>query len=331
MNRNDLWRGWLTGLVACAALGLAAAAAADQGGQPGRVVVFGDSLSDPGNAFVLLEETEFPPFELIPDAPYARGGHHFTNGATWIEQLAARLRAAHSAGPALARPPVFSNYAVGAARARSEGAMDLSVQVQLFLADAGSDVPKGALYVVFIGSNDVRDALTALQTDPSGATSIAILQQALGAVHQNLAALYGAGARRFLVPNLPNLALVPAVRMQGPAAQGAAQMLVTEFNAGLAGVLAGLEALPGVDLVRLDVFGLLNAVIAAPAAVGLVEVEQPCITPGTIISPFCAKPDDYLFWDGIHPTRAGHRILAQEAYALLPDGLPALAAQAAAD
>ena len=55
-----------------------------------RIVVFGASLSDPGNAFVLLGTNNTPPdwsmdMFLIPDRPYAKGGHHFSNGATWIE------------------------------------------------------------------------------------------------------------------------------------------------------------------------------------------------------------------------------------------------------
>lgn len=313
MDWKTLGRGWLTVLVACAALGFATTVAADRSGEGTRLVVFGDSMSDPGNAFVLLREAEVPPFDLVPDAPYARGGLHFSNGETWVEQLAALLEGRLSAGPALVQPQVFSNYAVGGARARSYGAFELGTQVQLYLADAGGSAPADALYVVFVGGNDVRDALSALVADPGGATSTVILQQALGAIHRNLAALYGAGARNFLVANVPDLALLPAVRLQGPAAQGAARTLTGNFNAGLAAVLAGLEADPGVHLVRLDVYSILGEVVAAPATVGLTEVEQPCITPGTNARPFCAHPDEYLFWDGIHPTRAGHRILAQQA------------------
>jgi phospholipase/lecithinase/hemolysin len=314
-------RDWLAGAAACALLGFAAAAGAGDRHEYERLVVFGDSLSDPGNAFVLLHALEVPPFELIPDAPYARGGQHFSNGETWVEQLAGMLREKAGAGPALRQPLVFSNYAVGGARARSYEAFELGTQVQLYLADTGGTATADALYVVFVGGNDVRDALNALATDRGGATSTVILRQALGAIQQNLGTLYDAGARNFLVANVPNLALLPEVRLQGPAAQGVAKMHAAIFNAGLADILAGLAANPDVYLARLDVYSILTEVVGPPAAAGLAEVEQPCITPGTTAKPFCAHPDDYLFWDGIHPTRAGHRILALRASEVL--GLPA--------
>ena len=84
-----------------------------------RFVAFGDSLSDPGNAFILTRDLEIPPFaSLIPSAPYARGFFHFSNGPTWIEQLSLIDHALPSAGPALLLPVLLSNYAVGGARAR---------------------------------------------------------------------------------------------------------------------------------------------------------------------------------------------------------------------
>jgi outer membrane lipase/esterase len=308
--RHPLWV--LVALFACVT-----AAGPAVAHEPERLVVFGDSLSDPGNAFVLTMQVELPPFELIPDAPYARGGFHFSNGRTWVEQLAGELDARRSVGPALLKPLVFSNYAVGGTRARPGAPFDLASQVNLFLNDFSDQAPADALYVVYMGGNDLRDALEALAFDPTGVTSAGILQAALLAIRDNLLALHAAGARAFLVPNAPNLALTPAVRLQGPLVQGAAQALALAFNNQLALLLEGLETGLGLRIARLDVFAVLHEVVASPAAFGLTEVEEPCIAIGTRIKPFCAEPDRYLFWDGIHPTRAGHRILADRAAAAL--------------
>lgn len=313
MMTNKLRRMFAAAIFLVMALISASAAA----GQYQRLVVFGDSLSDPGNAFVLLTRVSVPPFELIPDAPYARGGLHFSNGSTWIEQLATDLHLAASAGPALRAPGVFSNYAVGAARARPGALDDLGSQVVSFLGDFDGVAPPDALYVVFVGSNDLRDALVALTMDPSGNTSFAYLDAALGAIRNNLMALASAGARQFLVANAPDIGLTPAVRAQGPAAQTAALTLVTAFNNGLEAILSGLEANAPVHIARFDVFSVLNQVVADPTAVGLVDAVDSCITPDTRVGAFCTQPDKFLFWDGIHPTRAGHAILAQRAETVL--------------
>ena len=87
------------------------------------IVVFGTSLSDSGNAFALVgDQSTAPDFTLnpllVPSAPYARGGHHFSNGATWVEQFAKSHGLEGSVRPAFAtKNLVATNYAVGAARA----------------------------------------------------------------------------------------------------------------------------------------------------------------------------------------------------------------------
>jgi phospholipase/lecithinase/hemolysin len=91
--------------------------------------------------------------------------------------------------------------------------------VTQFLSDFAGSAPPADLYVMWIGGNDLDDALTALQTDSSGLTSIAIIQAAVASEAASLQALYAAGARSFLIPNSVNLALTPLVRSLGPVAQ----------------------------------------------------------------------------------------------------------------
>jgi phospholipase/lecithinase/hemolysin len=307
---------------------LALAAGQAVAGPPARFVVFGDSLSDPGNAFVLTRDLSIPPFaSLIPDAPYARGAFHFSNGPTWIEQLSLIDHALPSAGPALLGPKVFSNYAVGGARARTFGAFDMPVQVGLFIGEFHGHAPADALYVTFFGGNDLRDALLALAEDPTGVTSGGIIQAAIASYQTNLLTLYAAGARHFLVPNVPDIGLTPAVRPAGPAAQGAARALTIAFNGALEQLLHGLELGLGLDIVRLNTFALVDQVVANPAAFGLADATDACIRLDTVVGAFCPNPGKFLFWDGIHPTVAGHHLLAVRADAALDaKGLPVASA-----
>lgn len=308
--------------IALFALVVLAPASPALAGPPDRFVVFGDSLSDPGNAFVLSRNLEVPPFDsLIPAAPYARGALHFSNGLTWVEQLSLLDHALPSAGPGFSRPKVFSNYAVGGARARLPGPVDLSAQVRVFQDEFHGHAPAGALYVVWTGGNDVRDALEALAQDPTFAASLFIIQQAVFSIRDNLLALHGSGARKFLVPNAPDIGLAPAVRLLGPAAAGAATFLSEQFNGGLELMLQVLESSLGVEIVRLDVFGILQEVVAHPAGFGLTDVTATCIRLNVTVQAFCERPSQFLFWDGIHPTVAGHRILAQRAHTALGNAL----------
>ena len=285
------------------------------------VVVFGTSLSDPGNAFVLLGAQGTPPdFTLnpllIPAAPYAKGGHHFSNGATWIEQYARSVGLGDSVKAALATTdPTATNFAVGAARAYDDGVnYNLGRQVNAFLARSGGAAPPTALYVIEMGGNDVRDAFALYAMGGNGGP---ILGQAVTSIATAIQRLYAAGAREFLVWTAPNIALTPAIRSLGPQAMGLAALVAQNFNAALAQAVAQLDlALPAAHFARLDAFSLLGEIVAMPWTFDLANVTTACITPHA--PPYdCSSPGDYLFWDGIHPTRAGHAILARTAASIV--------------
>jgi phospholipase/lecithinase/hemolysin len=295
------------------AVALAAPSLAPAQGPTSELIFFGDSLSDSGNAFALQRENNTPPSYsvdalLIPDDAYARGGHHFSNGPTWAEDFANSLGLAADANPSFRDAnPRATDYAVGGARASGMSEFNLPIQVDVFLQDFGGHAPSDALYVIEIGGNDLRDALAAVG---AGQDPAPIIAAAVAGVAANITALYQAGAREFLVWNAPNIGLTPAVRALGPNAMAAGLQLTLLYNGNLATVLTSLAALPGIEITPFDLFGALNAIVANPSAFGLTDVVDACISPND--PPFiCSKPDSYLFWDGIHPTKAAHAILAQ--------------------
>jgi phospholipase/lecithinase/hemolysin len=313
-------------LVCSAALAFGAPVLSGQERAPySALVVFGTSLSDSGNAFALRGATSTPPDYsldplLVPGAPYVRGGHHFSNGATWVEQLARSLGLAGSVRPAFASSSsTATNYAVGSARSYDDGQnLNLSEQVATFLGDFGGAARGDALYVIEMGSNDIRDAIVAYQTGGLPAAQL-VLQRAVASIVQNIQLLHQAGARTFLVWLPPNVGLTPAIQMLNQVSPGATHLataLTQGFTTGLHGALTQLSALPDITITRFDANALLTEIIADPAEYGFTNVRRACVSPD--VEPFfCQAADEYLFWDGIHPTSAAHAIVAGAVAALI--------------
>ena len=307
-----------------------------------RIVVLGGSLSDSGNAFVLLSDpsafnfsedcnlgtpANVPPYDglddlLIPDGTYAKGGHHVSNGATWIEQFARGNGLSGSVRPALRNTGTqASNYAVGGARASEYPCrFNLSLQLNKYLSDF-SEISAKTLVVIDMGGNDVRDAVAELPEDPEP-----IIVTALTNIGSAMQTLYAHGARKFLLVNVPAVGKTPAVRtldiiFPGAGIADAANYLSGVFNSGLAQIQNDFNQYPGVDVRMLDLYALLNEIIEDPASFGLINTEDACVTPG--VPPFqCKNPDSFLFWDGIHPTKVVHDIMSRKAAEVLMATVP---------
>jgi phospholipase/lecithinase/hemolysin len=167
-------------------------------------------------------------------------------------------------------------------------------QVSRYLASGQFD--PGAQHLVWIGANNLRDAL---MDDPAHAP--AHVMGALGDIQTMLSQLVGAGAQHVLVPNAPNLGLVPGVLGFGPEAAAGATALSAQFNAGLEQILAAFD--PVANVYRFDTFGWMNEVVADPILWDLKNVHGP------LAEPLLPTPDADLFWDSIHFTARAHAIL----------------------
>lgn len=299
-----------TGLLACSAVAWSAPYS--------DLFVFGDSLSDPGNAHALSGGAggAFPPTYGYPQ-PITR----FTNGPTAAEVLAGRLGVPATGNLSPSGGP---NHAVGGALSGTGNlnwAADLPAGIQAGLpalqnTGVASQVagfagatpafdPAGALFMVWVGANDFFLWTVAGTPD----TLLPTAQAAATNVRDAIDVLYGLGAREFLVPNMPDLGLVPATNGSAQAsAAGSAYAGV--FNATLAALLAQAEATrPGLDIVSYDVYALLGSIVATPGAFGFTDVAAPCVADPAATLNGCAG---YLFWDGVHPTAAAHALLGAE-------------------
>lgn len=297
----------------------AAGVGATEAPAPERLIVFGDGLSDTGNAYAASLEGGGE----YPASPYFDG--RFSDGPIWIEVLASRLRMP---------PPEPSfrgglGYAWGGAvtgRRTDEAAVPgLGDQVDAFL-EAGGTVGPGDLVVIWAGAEDFHRSdfgLSAELPDPTA------LVQTLSGTISRLAS--EAGAPRFLVVNLPPLGQTPRARWLGENVDaelpGYFDRLSAQFNNHLAAELSALEMRLGIEILQLDADALTREVLAAPGRFGFTDAETPARpladsrgapadarTPGTGTP---LEPGTHLFFDAVHPSAAWHELLADRALALL--------------
>ena len=76
----------------------------------------------------------------------------------------------------------------------------------------------------------------------------------------------------------------------------------------------------GVTLFEADIFTLLNDIVSAPAAFGLTDATNRCFDFTTV----CPNPEEFFFYDVVHPTTAGHDLIAGVALSVIPEPSTAL-------
>jgi len=169
--------------------------------------------------------------------------------------------------------------------------------------------------VLWGGANNLVDTQTAADT-----------QQVVDNLEAELVALNANGAKDVLVPNQIDQSNAPIFnRTQGPAAQMAE--INRLFNTQLDSMLNDLEGSPGLNITihRFDAFSLVKDVIADPNQFGLSNVTDAALDLARFTPPFAApypvieNPEDYLFWDYIHPTTVGHRLIGNGAFDALTE------------
>lgn len=305
-----------------------------------RLYVFGDSLSDPGNIFNTTEAAQlFDDFfgldiPITPsNPPYFEG--RFSNDLVWVERLATELdidltpstelsvvspdieidfplTLDFDDGLDLKVSPYFDgntteqsvNFAFGGAQTGVGGAGEsgdlisgIEQQVEWFVEDHqlfNKTADADALYIISGGRNDY--------TDPSVNP-----EDVVNNIESGIQSLYDVGARDFLVSNLSDLGQSPAT----PAELADSLTNLTETHNDLLEQTVNElnDSLTGVDIAILDLDSLFNDVIENPGDYDLTNVSEPYLDPLTLTPSVDANVDEYLFYDTVHPTAAGHEIL----------------------
>lgn len=280
-----------------------------------NLYVFGNSLSDSGNLFALTGDVE------PPSPPYFNG--RFSNGPVWVERLAELLGLAIDFDTTVLDDPQANNQAIGGAFTDTRNSNDALIpgeanagilsQVANFAA-AGGEIEHDDFVIVWGGAiNYIFD----LSSNPDD-----VVDDLVQAIEE----LTDLGARRFLVPNLPNLGDTPLQAFLPAGVPDFLNSLVQQHNAALAEAMAELGNHSGrVQIVELDINTAFTALLAGSV---FEDVTNSCliqVAPGFPRFPTGeCNPDGptfdatgKVFWDLIHPTTATHEIIALVAHAAL--------------
>jgi outer membrane lipase/esterase len=279
-------RRWIGRAVVVAGLLLAAPAGAAPITDYTSFHVLGDSLSDRGNIYRAT-------FGAIPQSPpYWHG--RFSNGPVWAEHVAA-VFATHGLPT--------GNHAWGNARAAGSFSPDLAWQARryrLLDEDRRGDRPLVALWA---GANDIMGSV--------GANVWISGHRAARAVGATAGSLVSSGVDDFLIFNMPDLGLLPLYNGRDDLALSASRG-TRAYNRELGRQIAGLRA-EGANVVGVNAFWLMNAVVAHPRRFGVRDTETPCLNDGVHCGPYQARIR--AFFDDKHPNRILHAGLGDRALA----------------
>ena len=300
-----------------------------------QVVVFGDSLSDDGN--IAHRARDLVGFSY-PSSNFNYSDYRFTDDTntspaanlytgTWHEQLANTFLSLAKATNSL---DGGTDYAFGGATTK-DGTQDRTVINNPFpfsggdftitidnmgkqIADylAGHTPDANTLYILWGGGNDLFD--------DHSAQSVTDTANRVGVLIQRLA---NAGARNFLVPNVPPLGAVPN-SFGDPNRVAELDVASANYRVQLNSVVATVVSGYAGNGITIHVYGLdvwldLIRVLGQPLRYGFVNTTVPAQGESGV------NPDTYLFWDDIHPTTGGHHQLASEANRLLSGQVAPLA------
>ena len=295
-----------------------------------RIVLFGDSLSDTGNVRVRTNSKSNGAVDY-PSHTFNYDNGRFTNDdqtdpasktyfGVWHEQLARTFLGLPAASNSLGGG---FNYAFGGARTtdgtHQETAVSTSFGDVVITVDdmgkqmddylASNAVDPNALYIVWGGSNDFRTDDSASNVTATAARDTALVSR-----------LANAGAQYILVPNITPLGVLPRYASE-PARITALNTDSAAYRAELAADLTALQsslATQGLTptIYRVDMWTDAVRLFSNGPRYGFTNITSPGQGSG-------GSPDQYIFWDDVHPTTAGHFRLAKTAFDAMTNPPPA--------
>lgn len=296
-----------------------------------EVVFFGDSLSDNGNLYRRIK--------IIPKSPPYYAGQ-FSNGPVWSEHLSAYLRKKYGVKS--------QNYAVGGAtvilRSPRSGAFPYSLRREInnYINSQNFTDKASVLYFLWMGGNDYIDE----KNQPPNVLVKNVVDELVAQVR----ILIENGGKNFVMIDLPDFSKAPFAKDVSKKQRDRLKLLSQLNHQKFQEAITLLQkSYPAYHFIYIDGFTIFNDMMTNIQSynqkyhkhiVNLIdscwlggyrgidndesntslEVDGSYSTSLSIANQVgvlqsqgavpCKSPDDYLFWDSIHPTAATHDMLS---------------------
>src|SRR6516162_6789527 len=284
-----------------------------------HLVVFGDSLSDNGNALALTggASPSFPfghTFDTLGNDLGDTFPGRWTDGQNWVDYFPSVPSVANHLPPNHF-PPVTAFYSdpsngtnVAVADSTSADLLQSHVaglhgQILDYIHAKGTlpggHIPGDDLYCIWVGANDF-----AAHIDP---------KQTVANILSGITALARAGAKWIILVTVPDISLTPDVRALDalePGTVQAAKQFVAAVNVQLAVETPLIAWREQINISFVDINTIFVPLVLNPAFFGFSNSKDPAFIPPNV----APNPDSFVFLDGFHPTTKVHLLAAKLIY-----------------
>ncbi|KAL3130995.1 hypothetical protein ABBQ38_000319 [Trebouxia sp. C0009 RCD-2024] len=308
-------------------------------GTVASLIAFGDSYSDNGQGANKAVQAALGTTQensgYFPRPPYYQG--RFSNGPNWLDIVAATVSNtldSYAAGGAVTGAPGGpSNLPVYPPYDSLSEVANVAVptglwQVAEFLAQNNGTARPEHTYILEFGANDYLNVVAGVST--------ATVYGVISTIDQMMEILFNAGARKFIVLNVPPIAGLPLFMPpftpedMSSAAQAKAASLTAQHNAELPNRVEsfGVGHHGSINTVY-DTYSFFINLITNAAHEGFTvsPLTTPCYGAKSFYpgfsqgydNPVCSDPDSHIFWDAVHLTAHANNLLAQDFVPKFPD------------
>ena len=243
-------------------------------------------------------------------------GDRFCNGRAWVEVLAQRLGI-----PNNTVTDVNWSYSGNNWSYFGHTSSDLAQNVNNFTAPTNANT---ALFVVWVNNADFVTTMDTYGANNAAAWANASNQSLTNHWRALTNLYYAKGARMLVMPNAVDITEIPAYTHVADPGKTAVRQTIVSFNTAFAALLNQARAsLPGVRIYSLDMFALLDNMVAHAADYGLTNALLNGKTidalddPSLALSSLNGPGGNYIFWDDMDPTAKTHEVMADVALRLI--------------